>query len=139
MTNGYPRPRTCAKTLPLIAAAILGMTVPPLATAVEESDLAFETTDDLIQVCATPVADPAYVPAQTACTAFIEATLQYHDAVSDRRHLKRLTCYPAGTSIGDGRMALLRWADRHAGDAAKMSDLPVIGLVRALAEGYPCK
>ena len=139
MTNVCPSRGARSKTLPLIAAAVLGMTVPPLATAVDENDLAFETTEDLIEVCATPAADPAHVPAQTACTAFIEATLQYHDAVSDRRHLKRLTCYPSGTSIGDGRMALLRWADRHAGDAAKMSELPVIGLVRALAEAYPCK
>jgi hypothetical protein len=77
MITGYPSRRVCAKIAPLIAAAFLGMTVPPLATAMEENNLAFETTDDLIQVCATPAADPAHVLAQTACTAFIEATLQW--------------------------------------------------------------
>ena len=134
-----PSRRALLNALPLIAAAAVGLAAPSLVAAVEENDLAFETTEDLIQVCATPVDDPAYVPAQTACTAFIEATLQYHDEVSDRKNLKRLICYPVGTSIADGRAALLKWADQHAGDAAKMSELPVIGLVRALADAYPCK
>jgi hypothetical protein len=139
MTHPYSSFCAPLNALPLIVAAAVTLTAPSLANALEANDLSFETTEDLIQVCATTADDPAFVPAQTACTAFIEATLQYHDAVSDRRNLKRLVCYPAGTSIADGRAALLKWADQHAGDAAKMSELPVIGLVRALADAYPCK
>lgn len=102
--------------------------------AVESEDLRFETTEDLVAVCSAP----AESPAQLACTGFIEAAVQYHDAVSDRQNLKRLICYASGTSIEDGRTAFLSWAAANKDDADLMGELPVIGLVRALAEAYPC-
>jgi hypothetical protein len=102
--------------------------------AVDNDDLRFETTQDLIDVCSAPASSAA----QLACTGFLEATVQYHDAVSDRKSLKRLICYPAGTSIEDGRQALLSWASVNASDAELMGELPVVGLVRALADAYPC-
>lgn len=107
--------------------------------AVEDGDLAFETTEDLYHVCATDGADPNHASAQLACTAFLEATVQYHDAVADRKHLKRLICYPQGTSIADGQAAFLGWATQNADDVKRMGELPVVGLVRALANAYPCK
>ena len=116
--------------------ALLLMTLPVAAPvlAVEDSDLRFDTTSDLVAVCSAPAASPA----QLACTGFIEATVQYHDAVSDRKNLKRLVCYPAGTSIEDGRQALLSWAATHREDPRLMDEQPVVGLVRALANAYPC-
>jgi hypothetical protein len=118
------------------AAATLLLMVPFAAPvlAVDAGDLAFETTEDLVAVCSAP-ADSA---AQLACTGFIEATVQYHDAVSDRKNLKRLICYPTGTSIEDGRVAFLNWATANKDDAERMGEMPVVGLVRALAEAYPC-
>jgi len=62
-----------------------------------------------------------------------------HDAVSNQKQLKRLICYPQGTTIADGRTAFLAWAEKNAGDAKRMAELPVVGLVRALAKAYPCK
>jgi hypothetical protein len=62
MTNGDPSPRTCATMPAPIAAALPGMTAPPPATAVEEGDLACETTDDQIGVCATPRGRPGPWP-----------------------------------------------------------------------------
>lgn len=105
-----------------------------LAAAVEAEDLRFDTTEDLYQVCA---ADPAS-SAQLACTGFIEATVQYHDGVANQRDMKRLICYPNGTTIANGRIAFVTWAKAHQGDATLMAEQPVVGLVRALAEAYPC-
>lgn len=104
------------------------------ALAVENDDLRFDTTDDLIAVCSAP----SNSAAQLACTGFIEATVQYHDAVSDRKNLKRLACFPEGTSIEDGRVAFLNWAVAKKADKKLMKELPVVGLMRSLAVAYPC-
>ena len=121
------------------AALLAVLLVQPAAAAVQDKYFSFGTTEDLYQVCSDDAADPAYTAAQVACTAFIEATVQYHDAVSGKKELKRLICYPQGTTIADGRTAFLAWAQKNAGDAKLMGELPVVGLVRALAKAYPCK
>jgi hypothetical protein len=122
--------------LPLFhALPLLTLLVAAPAMAVDNDDLRFETTEDLVAVCSAPASSAA----QLACTGFIEATVQYHDAVSDRKNLKRLICYPSGTSIEDGRTALLSWAETNKTNAKLMGEMPVVGLVRALAETYPCR
>lgn len=123
----------------MLATASLAATMPQKAAAVEEGDFAFDTTEDLYSICSVDAADPTHVAAQTACTAFIEATVQYHDEISDRKRLKRLICYPQGTTIGDGRTAFLDWARQNSGNAERMKEAPVVGLVRALAKAFPCK
>lgn len=107
--------------------------------AVQDEDLNFDTTEDLYAVCATTRDQPEYVPASFACRAFIEATVQYHDAVSDRKKMRRLICYPEAATIADGRRAFLSWAEANKGNAERMGELPVVGLVRALAARYPCR
>ena len=120
------------------AAALVGASVQP-AAAVEDDDLRFDTTDDLYAVCAVSASDPEYPVANQACRAFIEAAVQYHDAVSDRKNLKRLVCYPKSATIQDGKDAFLAWAKKNAGNKKLQKEIPVIGLVRALATRYPCK
>jgi hypothetical protein len=120
-------------------AAVLGLALSGNAAAVEESDLSFDTTRNLYKVCSVTSDMAEYVPASLACRAFIEATVQYHDAVSDREKMQRLICYPETATIADGRAAFVSWAEANAGDAKLMEELPVVGLVRALADKYPCK
>jgi hypothetical protein len=123
----------------VIAASLLIGTLAQPAAAIEERAFGFETTKDLYRVCSTDAGDPDFTAAQVACTAFIEATIQYHDAVSDRKRLKRLTCYPQGATIADGQKAFVAWGARNADNARRMGELPVVGLIRALAKAYPCK
>jgi hypothetical protein len=111
----------------------------PSAFAVQDEDINFDTTEDLYQVCSVQPGAEEYVAASFACRGFIEAAVQYHDAVTDRENLKRLICYPKTATIADGRSAFVAWAERNAGRQALMNELPVIGLVRALATKYPCK
>ena len=121
------------------SAALLTLAIAQPAAAIEDKYFSFGTTEDLYRVCSDDAADPAYTAAQVACTAFIEATVQYHDAVSGKKELKRLICYPQGTTIADGRTAFLAWAEKNASDAKRMAELPVVGLMRALSKAYPCK
>ena len=107
------------------------------AFALDDTDFNYDTTADLLAVCgATGEGSEAAI---LACRGFIEATVQYHDAVSDRKKMKRLVCPPATTTVGDARDVFVAWGATNAGDTTLMNELPVVGLVRALAEKYPCK
>jgi hypothetical protein len=120
------------------AAVLVGASVQP-AAAVEDDDMRFDTTDDLYAVCAVTASDAEFPVARQACRAFIEAAVQYHDEVSDRKKMKRLICYPKNATIQDGKNAFVAWAKKNARDKKLMNEIPVVGLVRALAEKYPCK
>jgi hypothetical protein len=106
--------------------------------AIEDDDFDFDTTGDLLDVCSTTTDQPEHVVARFACRAFIEATVQYHDAVSDRKQLKRLICYPATATVADGKAAFISWATANKDNTERMGELPVVGVVRALAARYPC-
>ena len=118
--------------------AILVICLPFKAGAVEEQDFKFNTTQNLYDLCSVEPSNPDYAPAIYACRAFIEASVQYHDAVSDGKNLKRLICYGQDATIEDGRKAFVEWAGRHKNDKKMMGEIPVIGLVRALADRYAC-
>lgn len=93
---------------------------------------------DLYAICAVARGSADFEAATAGCRGFIGGAVQYHDAVSDRKHLKRLICYPQTATVADGRVAFLRWAENNASNQARMDELAVIGLVRALADAYPC-
>jgi hypothetical protein len=122
----------------LIAGAV-GLALSGSLLAAQDEDFNFDTTEDLYQVCSTTSEDPENIPATFACRAFIEATMQYHDAVSDRKKMKRLVCYPSATTIADGRRTFVAWAEANSGNKTLMGEPPVVGVVRALAAKYPCK
>lgn len=120
------------------AVAVLAGAMSQSAYAAQDDDFRFDTTDDLYHVCSVKEDAAGYVPALFACRAFIEATVQYHDEVTDRKHLKRLICYPKNATIADGRSTFVAWAAKNAGNKELMGETPVVGLVRALAARYPC-
>ena len=116
------------------AALLAAQAFSPAFGALGDKQFNFDTAQDLVDVCASDD-----VAAGFACRAFIEATVQYHDAVSDRKKMKRLVCYPQGATIAQGREVFLAWAQKSAGNATRMKELPVVALVRSLAAAYPCK
>jgi len=117
---------------------LLAACLPFTASAVDKTDFNYESTQDLYGVCSVDQDDPNYIPAILACRAFIEAAVQYHDSVTDSKNLKRLICYGKDATIEKGRVAFLAWFEKHKNDKKLMEELPVIGLVRALADKYPC-
>jgi len=121
-----------------LALATLTSLLATSVQAVENADFRFDTTENLVHVCSVPATAPEYLTATLACKAFIEATVQYHDAVVDRKKLKPLVCHPGTATTEDGRAAFLAWAEKNSGDKKVMQEQPVIGLLRALAAKYPC-
>ena len=113
-------------------------TVPLSARAVEEVDFKFRTTRALYNLCTVQPEDPLFSFARWACRGFLEATVQYHDGVSNRKDLKRLICYPAEATIADGRDAFIAWGKKNLNNTEYMNEYPVLGVVHALGEKYPC-
>lgn len=122
-----------------LVAGALGLALSGSVFAAQDDDFDFDTTQDLYDICLTPNNAPEYIPARFACRAFIEAAVQYHDQVSDRKRMKRLICYPSSATVADGRSAFLSWVEANKDDSEKMNEMPVVGLVRALAAKYPCR
>lgn len=128
--------QTICRYIILSACVLFGSVLP--AAALEKEDFNFQTTKNLYNLCSVPKDHGDHSSGFYACNGFIEATVQYHDGVSDRKNLKRLICYPAHTTLGEGRVAFVAWAETNKDNADLMGELPVLGLVRALAEKYPC-
>ena len=121
-----------------LGAALLAGSLSQATGAVEEANFNLNSTMDLYKVCSVDSNSPDFVPAIYACRGFIEGSVQYHDAVTDKKNLKRLICYGKGATLEEGRNAFLDWVRSNKDNGELMAELPVIGLVRALAEKYPC-
>jgi hypothetical protein len=122
-----------------LAGAGITLAIAQPAAALQDSNFRFDTTADLYNVCSVTQSAAEYIVANQACRAFIEAAVQYHDQISDRKKMKRLVCYPANATIEDGKAAFLAWSQSHFGDGKVMGEQPVVGLIRSLAAKYPCK
>ena len=125
-------------TTSLAVATLSGLLSGP-ALAVTNEDFNFDHTSDLLHVCSVPVEAPEHVATALACTAFLEATVQYHDLSTARKKGKALVCIPSGVTVGDVRGIFLAWGEQHKNDKKLMAELPVNGVMRALYIKYPCK
>lgn len=121
-----------------VAAAAIGL-APTFARATDPTNFVLKTTEDLYTVCSTPNNDPLRAQAINFCAGYLLGAVSYHDAVSDRKHLKRFICYPQGVTRDEGIQAFVDWAASHQQDHKFMNDPPVIGVVRGLAAKWPCK
>ena len=122
----------------LLGVAAIGL-APGLAQAVDSSSLTLRTTQDLYRVCTVPSTDELHQEAINLCEGFLAGAVSYHDAVTDRHHLKRLICYPQDVTRDQGTQAFIAWAGAHQQDQKFMSDPAVYGVVRGLASKWPCK
>ena len=96
-------------------------------------------TADLLELCTTPTDDPQYVEAINYCMAYMDGAVDYHDAITDHEQLKRLICYPETATLEQGVLVFIAWAEANQGDEKKMNEPTIIGVVRALADKWPCE
>jgi hypothetical protein len=126
------------RTWMLVAIAAVGL-APTFAGATDATNFTLKTTEDLYTVCSTPSNDPLRAEAINFCEGYLLGVVTYHDAISNRKNLKRLICYPPNASRNEGIQAFIDWAASHQQDRKFMNDPPVIGAVRGLAAKWPCK
>jgi hypothetical protein len=123
----------------IVATALSLALWPSVLPAGDLSSYQLKTTRDLLGVCTTPERDPDRKEAVHYCMGFLEGAVGYHNALSTHKDMKRLTCYPSGTTREDGARAFIGWAQARQGDQKLMSEAPVIGLMRSLNAQWPCK
>ena len=121
-----------------LGAAFLAGSITQATGAVEEADFKLKTTMDLYGICSVDSASPNFIPAIYACRGYIGGAVHYHDAVTDKDGLKRLICYGDTATLEEGRNAFLQWVNANKTNGKYMNEAPVVGLVRALADKYPC-
>jgi len=109
------------------------------ASAVEPRDFWVSNTRELVQLCMTPADDPLRPQAANYCMAYLDGAVDYHDAITDRADLKRLICYPDTATLEQGVVQFIEWGQAHKGDEKLMAEPQVIGVVRALADKWPCE
>ena len=109
------------------------------AAAVEERSFWLTNTADLLELCKTPSDDPQYGEAINYCMAYMDGAVDYHDAITDHEELKRLICYPETATLEQGVLVFIAWGEANQGDEKKMNEPTIIGVVRALADKWPCE
>ena len=135
-----PRGAARNKLVALLLGCVTATLAVSTARAADDSANPYplKTTEDLYRVCTVPATDPMHTQTIDLCEGFVVGAVSYHDAVSDRRHLKPLICYPASATRDQGVQAFVAWAASHQQDQKFMADPAVIGLVRGLASKWPC-
>ena len=122
---------------PLVIAALL-VSWPGLASAVERRDIWISNTVDLLELCTTPLDDPLRPQSINYCMAYLDGAVDYHDAISDHKDMKRLICYPNTATLEEGVLVFIDWAQENRADKKLMDEPTVIGVVKALAAKWPC-
>ena len=128
-----------ARRVPLLlSVAAMGLW-PTFARATDTANFTLKTTQDLYLVCSTASNDPLRTAAINFCEGYLLGILGYHDAITNRKPLKPLVCYPQTATRDQGVQAFIDWAASHQQDRKFMNDPPVVGAVRGLASKWPCK
>jgi len=125
--------------IPLLLAVCAVGLWPSFARATDAANFTLKTTEDLFVVCSTASSDPLRAEAVNFCEGYLLGVVSYHDAITDREHLKPFICYPPTATRDEGIQAFIDWAARHQQDRKFMNDPPVVGAVRGLAAKWPCK
>ena len=123
----------------VLGIAALGATALWFGQAKAEPSFFIATTEDLYALCTTPRDDPQRQEAINYCVAYLDGVVDYHDAVSAHEDLKPLICYPDRSTLEQGVLVFIRWAEERQNDTMVMDEIPVIGVVRALASEWPCE
>ena len=123
----------------VLGIAALGVTALWFGQAKTEPSFFIATTEDLYELCTTARDDPQRPAAIHYCIAYLDGVVDYHDAVSAHENLKPLICYPDRSTLEQGVLVFIRWAEERQGDEMIMDEIPVIGVVRALANEWPCE
>ena len=118
------------------AALVLGLT-PSLAGALGEGDFDIENTRELLRLCGASPSMNLSEQAVYFCHGYFTGAADYHDSVVGG-DLKRLICDPEGTTRNDAVNVFVSWGNANLANEARMGEPALLGVIRALAEKWPC-
>lgn len=93
------------------------------------------STDHLLELCNVPVDDPLYSASMGFCLGYIDAALDYHAALTAGEKYSPITCPAAEVTREEVVVVVRDWAK---GSPQHLGEQPVVGVMRAVSEKWPC-
>ena len=94
------------------------------------------TTQDLIELCSVSAGDPLYDAAMGFCLGYIDAAIDYHAALTAGPKYDPIACPETSVTREEVVVVLMDWSKRNAQHLN--NETPVVGVMRASAEKWPC-
>ncbi|MFC1773622.1 Rap1a/Tai family immunity protein [Pseudomonadota bacterium] len=116
--------------------ALTAATASTLALAAVPPDQKVITTEDLIELCSVSADDPAYPAAMGFCLGYIDAAMDYHAALTAGPKYDPIACPETAVTREEVVVVLMDWSKRNTQHLK--SEAPVVGVMRASAEKWPC-
>jgi len=116
--------------------ALTAATASTLALAAVPQDQKVITTEDLIELCSVSADDPAYPAAMGFCLGYIDAAMDYHAALTAGPKYDPIACPETAVTREEVVVVLMDWSKRNTQHLK--SEAPVVGVMRASAEKWPC-
>lgn len=116
--------------------ALTAATASTLALAAVPQDQKVITTEDLIELCSVSADDPAYPAAMGFCLGYIDAAMDYHAALTAGPKYDPIACPETAVTREEVVVVLMDWSKRNTPHLK--SEAPVVGVMRASAEKWPC-
>ena len=118
----------------LIALSALLFSTQSVAAAAQQRHVG--STGDLIELCSVSTADPLYNAAMGFCLGYIDAAMDYHAALTAGPKYDPIACPETTVTREEVVVVLMDWSKRNTQHLK--SETPVVGLMRASAEKWPC-
>ena len=116
---------------------VLVFLLPVFAGAVSEKDFEVQTTQNLINLCTTPVDDPLHNHAVNFCHGYLVGAYHYYEAISSGPKGIQLVCLSDPLpSRNDTIVMFIEWVKTH---PQHLGETAVETQFRFLMEKWPCK
>jgi hypothetical protein len=116
---------------------VLVFLLPVFAGAVSEKDFEVQTTQNLINLCTTPVDDPLHNHAINFCHGYLVGAYRYYEAAGSGPAGLKLVCLPDPPPSRNNMIDMfIEWAKTH---PQYLKENPVETEFRFLMEKWPCK
>ena len=123
------------KTHSLLLAAA-GMLAASQVFALNPAGFQVATTGHLVELCSVPAGDPHYDAAIGFCLVYVDAAMDYHQALTAGEKYKPLACPDIEVTREMLITVFLEWSKSNA--EFMNTETPVHGVVRAASAKWPC-
>ena len=94
------------------------------------------TTADFLALCDVSTDDPAYATSMAFCLGYIDAVMDYHEALTAGPKYDPIACPQTQVTREEVMTVVLNWSRNNAQYLTR--ETPVHGVMRAASEKWPC-
>jgi hypothetical protein len=116
--------------------AITAMLVSSQAAALNPEGFDVTNTGHLVELCSVSADDPLYIAAMGFCLGYIDAAIDYHQALTAGDKYAPIACPDTEVTREQLVAVFLDWSKGNA--VYMVNETPVNGLMRAASEKWPC-